>query len=407
MSVHRSHRQHPDVTGFAESLFALLPRTDQRRWAEVYLRGLLTVPGRKTLQRLAETVPGSRTASQCLQQFINASPWDWAPVRQELAVTVAAARPTTAWTIGTAVIPKRGEHSVGVHRRFVPKAGRTLNCQVGLGLFLSSEEDDIPVDWEIVLDEIWRADTNRLQRARVPEDVAVRPEWAQVLDLVDRRPGGQLPHEAPVIADLQSVESADRLLAGLAHRGMDVLAQVPPGQILVPTSASPNRGASALTAEALLPSGPAQHRLPALTSLPVRLPRRDGAYRLWAHRPSPDPRAVRFYLTSLAEAGADRIVSLLRHQVRTRAVMEAMGDSFGMLDFAGRSFFGWHHHMTMTSAAYAYSRLSLSGRQTAARVTPPQRVSACPPLPAGGTAVHAGRRRSPRLSQATTSGFAD
>ncbi|MFD3677653.1 IS701 family transposase [Streptomyces sp. NPDC058613] len=428
--MHRSDQPQPDVTSFAESLFALLPRTDQRRWAEVYLRGLLSVRGRKTLRRLAETVPGSHAASQCLQQFISVSPWDWTHVRRELTRTVSAAQPATAWTIGTAVIPKRGAHSVGVHRRFIPNAGRTVNCQVALGLFLSGEQDDFPVDWELLLNDAWRSDGDRLRRARIPEGSASRPEWAQVLDLVDRRPAGPAgcpAHEAPLIVDLQHMQGADRLLAGLAHRGTDVLARITPGQVLVPAAAPPYRARTAITAGALLQSGPGRHRLPTLASVTVRLPGGDLAYRLWAHRPSADPRAVRFHLTSLCGAGTDRVVSLLRHRARTDAVMTALGDGFGMLDFAGRSFPGWHHHMTMTSAAYAYSRLASAagpaagghtpvgqipgvqvsgGGPTAARAAAPHRPGGRATQPAGGGAVHAGRQRGSRPAHAVAAGAA-
>ncbi|MFF4588399.1 IS701 family transposase [Streptomyces sp. NPDC001388] len=371
MSAQRSLWPRSDITAFAQHLFALLPRTDQRQWAEAYLRGLLTVSGRKSLQRLASAVPDSPTASQCLQQFINASPWDWVPVRRELARTVAAAGPVTALTLGMAVIPKRGEHSVGVHRRFVTSAGRTLSCQVGLGLFLSDEECSVPVDWELVLDQGWRDDADRLRRARVPDDAARRPEWAQVLDLVDRRVAGPLPSRTPIVADLHDLHGMDRLPAALTERGLDYLLRLPPGRLLVPAAGTPVRPVPARGTEALFPSGPARHRPLSLASVPVRVAGTDVAHRLWFHRPTADRRAVHHYLTSMADAGADRIASLLRHAERTRAAVTALGDSFGMLQFAGRSFPGWHHHMTMTSAAYAYSRLTGgSGPVTAHTTTP-------------------------------------
>ncbi len=31
-----------------------------------------------------------------------------------------------------------------------------------------------------------------------------------------------------------------------------------------------------------------------------------------------------------------------------------------MQDFEGRSFVGWHHHMTLVSAAYAYDSLGVA-----------------------------------------------
>ena len=38
---------------YCRRLFSSFARSDQRRWGEVYLRGLLTTPGRKTLAAIA------------------------------------------------------------------------------------------------------------------------------------------------------------------------------------------------------------------------------------------------------------------------------------------------------------------------------------------------------------------
>lgn len=385
MPTHRSHRSRPDVSAFAENLFAALPRSDQRKWAEVYLRGLLTVSGRKSLRQLALAVPGSPTASQCLQQFINASPWDWAPVRRELARTVATERPPDAWTIGAAVIPKRGEHSVGVHRRYVPGAGRALNCQVGIGLFLSDEESSIPVDWELFLHESWRSDADRLQRARIPAEVSGRPELAQVLDLLDRRPVTSASCATPLVADLcdlgdlGDLACADRLPAELAALGVNYLVRVPSTQLLA--VAAPGRPVTPRPAAELLHAPPTRRRAPMLVSVPVLLPGSELPHRLWAQEPGTDPRAVRYYLTDLPDAGADRVISLLRHLERTEAAMAALGDGFGMRDFSGRSFLGWHHHMTMASAAYAYSRTADTDRLAAVRIPHPTRPAPCAGVP--------------------------
>ncbi|MGW7595457.1 transposase, partial [Streptomyces rubiginosohelvolus] len=54
------------LPAFARGLFDHLPRADQRRWAHIYLEGLLNTPGKKSVRRIAETVSGSPTASQSL-----------------------------------------------------------------------------------------------------------------------------------------------------------------------------------------------------------------------------------------------------------------------------------------------------------------------------------------------------
>jgi SRSO17 transposase len=103
-----------DPSSFCDDVFASIPRADQRRWAEVYVRGLLRVPGRKSIRRICEHVLGM-PADQCLQQFLNQSPWSWEPVRRALAFRIAGTRPK-ALVVEDAVFPKAGSSSVGVAR---------------------------------------------------------------------------------------------------------------------------------------------------------------------------------------------------------------------------------------------------------------------------------------------------
>ena len=111
---------------FIAELFTVLPRVDQRRWAGAYLEGFIATPGKKTLRRIAAAVSASDTAAQSMHQFINASPWDWEPIRDELARWATYAMSPDALVIDLAYIRKRGMRSCGVHTRFVPSLGLSL-----------------------------------------------------------------------------------------------------------------------------------------------------------------------------------------------------------------------------------------------------------------------------------------
>ena len=79
------------LVAFATEVFEPLARADQRRWGEVYLRGLMLDGKRKSIQpmaaRLARGAPDADAYAleQALQQFVNQSPWDPAAVRRRLA----------------------------------------------------------------------------------------------------------------------------------------------------------------------------------------------------------------------------------------------------------------------------------------------------------------------------------
>nr|WP_240979841.1 transposase [Streptomyces sp. HNM0574] len=389
---------------------------------------MLTVRGRKSLQQLAATVPGTRTASQSLHQFINSSPWDWIPVRRALAQRMAGALTLRAWTVSLATIPKRGDHSVGVHRRFVPDLGRTINCQVGMGLFLSSGSCSAPVDWQLLLNGEWSRDPARRRRTRVPEDLTHQPVSEQLLGLVDHASALPVGRPLPFVMDVTGLGSAAELAAGLSHRGVDFLIRIPPGQPVVPHSPAaprtplpaeaacpPRRGNSALYGGtsgmpdppgAWLPSASATRPAPygttsvalpraagsapsAMSSALVRLPTAAAlaagafpvgghVYRLWTRRSATDPGRVCHWITNRADAPAHDVLALLPHAAAARTAIGEMEDDFGLQDFEGRSYPGWHHHMTMVSTAYAYSRLT---RLAAATGAPPR---ARPVSPAQG-----------------------
>ncbi|MFB7915405.1 IS701 family transposase [Streptomyces sp. NPDC056061] len=381
-------RSRTSVPVFAEAVFENLPRTDQRRWAHVYLQSLLTTNGKKSVRRLAATASQSPTASQSLHQFINASPWDWAPVREELARWTARRMTPSAYAIDLAVIRKRGEHSCGVHRRFVPSTGRSVTCQVGIGAFLTDRNLAVPVDWRLMLPGAWVKDPDRRRRTRIPDDIGQRPLEQHVLDLVDHLTPASGAASVPVLADLSTEPGAAALVRGLARRNRDFVVAVPgslpvvagrhlrltphggtgeSGLVLTARSLFEIETGSLARIETIAPGGGAARPTTVLTGFvalpgtaPARsvLPRR--TYRLFALRDQAR-RPAQLWLTNLTHSRMESLLTITRLQGRTTETVQQLEDDFGLADFEGRSFPGWHHHMTLVSAAFAYSRLNGSG----------------------------------------------
>lgn len=84
---------------------------------------------------------------------------------------------------------------------------------------------------------------------------------------------------------------------------------------------------------------------------------------MWAQWQPGRVRPARVWLTNLTHARPQTVARLIRH-AGDRAAVAALEEDFGLLDFEGRSYPGWHHHMTMVSAACAYR--SLQGRSALA-----------------------------------------
>lgn len=362
---------------FVEEVFSHLRRTDQRRWADLYLHGLLSTCGRKSLRNMASSVCTSRTASNSLHQFINSSPWDWAPARAALARILNDVQPIRAITGAVAFIPKRGNLSVGVRRRFVPDLGRTINCQEAPALFAAVGGHAVPVDWRLMLDQDWSDDPQRRRHARLPEHVTSRPAWRHLVEMSDQL-APWLPG-VPVVADVNFGTDPAPVASAFMRRGRDFVIEIRPGQVVQPVG-SPNRAFAPVTAwelfrinavcrgtpqEAEAACGACRPGIcPRSRSVLVRIPGSTAAglqppqgYRLWAYQAGSGNE--RYWLTNLVSGSASDIVPLLSCGSSTRAALRGLADDFGLLDFEGRSYPGWHHHMTMVSAAYGYQILLL------------------------------------------------
>ncbi|MFF9315384.1 IS701 family transposase [Streptomyces sp. NPDC014748] len=364
------------LADFVRTVFRALPRADQRRWADVYLRGLLCTPGRKTMKRLAAQICGEPSAGQALQQFITSSPWDWHTPRSVLARLAAGRLADHVWAAGTFVAEKKGDQSVGVHRRFVPGLGGTVNCQVGVGLFLTSPTEAIPVDWRLVLDGTWRQDAALRRRARIPDAVDGGSAWTCALEMAAAAGTAPLRERAPLVTDLTMTGDLAGDTGVPAFGGGEFLVRVRPDHPVLEhtrgTGSSPSVAVS--TAEHLIAEGGARSRVALsvyddgcgpveVRSAPVHLPgqRAAGApprrYRLLALVPPGESEQPQFWLSTLRRRDIGYAISLMRRQRLMRETLDTLEEDYGLTDFEGRSFPGWHHHMTMVSAAYAYRRL--------------------------------------------------
>ncbi|GHJ09826.1 hypothetical protein TPA0907_41930 [Micromonospora humidisoli] len=376
------------LTRFAHQIMAEMPRADQRRWGETYIRGLLLGNGRRSVRSIAEgaDVPD---AVQSLQQFVNQSPWDWAPVRRRTARYVDEHMTTHAWLIRPIYIPKRGGQTAGVARRYVPRTGRTLNCQYGLGLFLSDAETSAPVDWRLVLPSPAGTGARSWLPGRREVGPSEQSEWCHVLAMADDV-AAAVPVR-PLVVGLRHVTGVERLLQGLRQRGLPFVVEVndsmPVLRQLAPSSL-PGGARPGLTQIRSLVQETTARRQPVMwrqlhdaalhrsyvTTVPVRLPGTvagsgGGAdcllVAVWSAAATS---AANFWLTGLPESQVGHVLTLAQLAARRERDVDTLSEGYGLLDFEGRSSRGWHHHMTLVSAAYAFAQLGTCSQQQEQRV---------------------------------------
>ncbi len=158
----------------------------RRRWAPVYLRGLLAPGERKSIEPLAERVaPGER---QQLHHFVCQAEWDFEALEAVLwdKADELVGDERAVLIVDDTALPKKGEHSVGVARQYCGVLGKKANCQCLVTLTLARNEVPVPLVLRLYLPESWAVDQERRAEAGIPEHVVFRPKWRIALDEVAR-----------------------------------------------------------------------------------------------------------------------------------------------------------------------------------------------------------------------------
>jgi SRSO17 transposase len=388
------------LTAFAEDLFASIPRKDQRRWGQRYLRGLLLDGKRKSIQPMAARLTkgdpqaDAYAVEQALQQFVNQSPWDPVPVRRRLAQRMTAAIQPAAWVVDDTAFPKFGRYSVGVAPQYCGALGKVANCQVGVSVHAVTDQASCPLDWRLFLPQEWDADTERRRKAHVPQGERHRPKWQLALELLDELAGwGLVP---PVILADAAYGEVGEFRLGLERRQLAYVVQVPGTISAYPEHVAPEQvpyagrgrrplaryrrrrsslrqlmlaaGAPAATTVAWRQGADGEQlgsRFVALRVRPagVRLRRATGGEELpvrWllAEWPHGEPELVKYWLANLpADTSLEPLVGLAKLRWRVEHDYRELKDALGLDHFEGRSWQGWHHHVTLVSVAHGFVAL--------------------------------------------------
>src|SRR4051812_24682795 len=182
-------RWEDELERWLEPFLQRLRRKAQRRWAPIYLKGLLLPGERKSVEPMAARVAPADT--QQLHHFVSTSPWATAPLEDELVKAAdrrwSAGGPDAVLVVDDTALVKQGRHSVGVKRQYCGQLGKRANCQALVSLTLARAEVPVGVGLRLFLPEDWSGDATRRAAAGVPGTVAYRPKWAIALDEIDHR----------------------------------------------------------------------------------------------------------------------------------------------------------------------------------------------------------------------------
>lgn len=379
---------------FATEMFdGALVRSEQRRWSGAYLRGLMLDGRRKSIEPMAGRLEDGD--EQGLQQFVNQSPWDERVVRANLARRMCAEIEPEAWVIDDTGFVKKGRFSVGVGRQYSGTLGRVDNCQIGVSINAATDAASCPLDWRVFLPEAWDDDAERRGKAHVPDEVRHREKWRLALDMIDELAGWGL--RPPLVSADAGYGEITAFRQGLDDREIAYVVQVKSGTSAYaehvsaeqpqwsgrgrPPAARYRDKPSSLKDLALAAGkraaravtwregsrGPMRSRFIALRVRPANRELRGTAHELdreldarWllVEWRSDADAPTDYWLSSLpADTDLKTLVRLAKLRWRIEHDYRELKHGLGLDHFEGRSYRGWHHHVTCVSVAHAFLTL--------------------------------------------------
>jgi SRSO17 transposase len=382
------------LTTFLEDLLAPLGRKERRHWARIYVQGLLLDGERKSIEPMADRIPGADV--QALRQFVGQSPWAVEEVQRQLARKVVdlLSNPEV-WILDETSFPKAGDHSVGVARQYCGALGKVANCQVAVTLHWSSADASCPLGWRLYLPQAWTEDEERAREVKLPEGLVYRSQTELALELIDQMLSWEVPR-LPVVGD-SAYGNNYEFREQLRRRQLSYVMAVEPTTVVwtqdpnaVPVPPSPPTGRPRRYPP--LASTPAPQDLATVAKqLPktawkkvtwregTRGPQRSrfAKLKVWAAHgwraqmhpqrvaewllvewPEGETEPTKYWLAQLGPGspGLRRLVTIAHARWRIEMDYRELKEELGLDHFEGRHWLGWHHHVTLVTLAYAFLR---------------------------------------------------
>jgi SRSO17 transposase len=398
-------RLRPQLVEFTEQMLqGAVRRSDQRAKGQLYVRGLLTDGARKSMQPMAARLGVDH---QGLQQFISSSTWDYEAVRRNVARWAVDAVDPAAYVVDDTGFPKDGTASPCVARQYSGTLGKTGNCQIGVSVQMVTDTASLAANWRLFCPASWddttitdaaKAGVVRARRtdAGIPEQVRHREKWRLALDMIDQMISGWGLPELPVVAD-SGYGDATAFRLGLAERGLSYIVEVEGTASAYPHDATPRLPAGG-RGRAAYPDKPANLRALAMaagqqtartitwrtgTKATVTNPTAAMRSRFLALRVRPAnrdiPRTVagtvpeqwlivewpaganeptKYWLSNMdTRTPLKTLVRLAKIRWRVEHDYRELKTGLGIDHFEGRSYTGWHRHVTLAVLAQAFCTL--------------------------------------------------
>jgi SRSO17 transposase len=353
----------------------VLGNKGQRASFATYAQGILSDGERKSVEPMSARAcadPARADAEhQRLLHFIGVANWSDERVRAEAfryaLSAIAAKEKPEAWIIDDTGFLKQGKHSVGVQRQYTGSAGKVTNCQVGVSLVYATRSDHLPIDFALYLPPSWTDDRKRRAEAHIPDEVEFATKPALALQMIRRALLAGVPRGV-VLADAGYGCGAD-FRSELRDLGLDYA-------VGVKSTTNVRR----VSRDGICRGK--QHRL----STVAKQLQQEGAFRRCTWRQGSrramsagfarirvqvgdteratlliewreyEPEPANYYFVSMKKipAATKQLVRLVMQRWRIERTYQDLKGELGLDHYEGRSYPGWHHHISVVLASNAF-----------------------------------------------------
>ncbi|MDO8706155.1 MAG: IS701 family transposase [Sulfuricaulis sp.] len=375
-----------------------LGRLERKVGLKDYCRGLMLPLKRKSIEPLAAAVDPCHVPArhQSLQHFVADSPWSDEGVlsRVQSWVLPKMLSEHKGWVFLIADdtgMPKAGTHSVGVARQYCGQLGKTDNCQVAVSLSIATAQASLPVKYRLYLPQSWTDDRSRCEEVGVPQDVVFLTKPQISLAQIRQAKAAGLPGDI-VAADAAYGDDTD-YRDGITELGLLYVLGIKPGTTLwaAGTAALPPKPWSGRGKKPTRLRRDAQHQPVSAKQMAMSLPR--SAYRKLTWRegtnaklssrfaavrvtaahldylgdvprdeewlliewPKGEPEPTKYFLSTLpANISHKQLVDAVKSRWRIERDYQELKQEFGLDNFEGRNWRGFHHHASLCIAAYGF-----------------------------------------------------
>ncbi|MHB8392749.1 MAG: IS701 family transposase [Acidobacteriaceae bacterium] len=390
-------RQAERLQAYLDGLTGAAGHADRIVPIENYTKGLMLPIERKSVEPMAARLaPGNvRQMHQSLHHIVADAAWSddalLKQVRSQVLPAMTRKHALAAWIVNDTGFPKKGIHSVGVARQYCGQLGKQDNCRVAVSVSLATEEASIPAAYRLYLPELWANDKERRKQAGVPKEISfqTKPEiaLAQIRSLVNE----DVPRGV-VLADAAYGDDSG-FREGLVSLGLSYAVGIQSSTTLWPPGIAPlpPRPKGKMGRPPRLLRRDEQHRPRSAKNLALCLSTADLRKVSWregtrgrmrsrfaavrvraAHRnywrreahpeqwlliewPTTDKEPTKYWLSNLpASIPLRKLVAIAKLRWRIERDYEELKQELGLGHFEGRNWRGFHHHATLSIAAYGF-----------------------------------------------------